>query len=803
MKRSWCRTLRHTSAIALLLGLTSALTTAARATGGHVERSDSTATAGQLVFLEARVNHVTLQNLVKGFAAGNDVRVDRATFVELGLNPELVPASSWPGGLVHINALPNVEVAYDARRQQLVLQVPPNWLTHSTTHSADARLANDDSLVTTAAHGVLLNYNLHAQHSRHSVATSTAFSAWTEVRVPQRLGVFSSTMLSQWSGHGAGPVHTRLDSTWRSDFPESALSFSIGDAITSSTSWSRPVRIGGLRLGTDFGLQPYRSTSPMTVLQGQVTQPSRIDVYIGGMLQEQLQVLPGAFTIESLTAVDGAGMAQLVITDLSGQRRTLDVPIYGAVDLLREGLVDWSVELGAVREKYGQASFSYARKPMASGSWRYGWRSATTLEAHAEWGSGTRVVGLGGVQRLGAQGGIVSASLATSEGAGNGSGLQVSAGFQWNARPWRFSIFSQRTTPRFRDLDMMGGASTQRRADRMYLGFSQSGWDVGASAIQQQDTQGRHLSLTNVSLSRQAVNGWRWSIGLTDVRSTIRQERLGFTVSIPLDRGLNLTMGTQRVGSNTRGEWQLTRPAQSNDDWSWRLAQTAPQGSAQMSASRNTGYGQWTGSVDRFSLAGGAGSQTSVSTSFGGAVAWMGGRTFLSRHVDNAFALVSTGGLEGIPVRLENQPVGKTDAQGHLFVSRLNANQRNQLSADVLDLPYEISAASTRLLVKPQRQSGVKVEFPFRRVVSVRATLHDLQNRPMPAGGAVTAEVPANSAMVVFPQVGHGGEILVENPVPGTVLTVRSAGNRTCSIQLPEVADNPTGQIYLGVMPCQ
>lgn len=349
---------------------------------------------------------------------------------------------------------------------------------------------------------MLLNYNLYAQHSKSSVATSTALSAWTELRVPQRLGVFSSTMLSQSAGRGAGPVHTRLDSTWRSDFPESALSLSIGDAITSSTSWSRPVRIGGLRLGTDFGLQPYRATSPMTVLQGQVTQPSKVDVYIGGLLQEQLQVLPGAFTIESLTAVDGAGMAQLVITDLSGQRRTIDVPIYGAVDLLREGLVDWSMEMGAMRQKYGQESFSYARKPVASGSWRYGWRSATTLEAHAELGSGTQVIGVGGVQRLGTQGGIVSASLAASEGSENGSGLQASAGFQWNAQPWRFSIFSQRTTPRFRDLDMMAGASPQRRADRMYVGFSHSGWDVGASTIQQLDTQGTRPSAHPASFLR-------------------------------------------------------------------------------------------------------------------------------------------------------------------------------------------------------------------------------------------------------------------------------------------------------------
>ena len=760
--------------------------------------------SGQIVFLETRVNQVALPDLIKGFASGGDVRVDRSAFIELGLDPELVPASSWESGFVYLKALPDIEVVYDALHQTLSLQAGSRWLTRTSTHTTDPKHSADSLLATTVPSGVLLNYNIYAQHSEHTNARSTTLNAWTELRVPQRLGVFSNTMLSRWATQSAGPHHTRLDSSWRNDFPDSALSLTLGDAVTSSTGWSRPVRLGGLRLGTDFSLQPYRSTSPVTVLQGQVAEPSRVDVYVGGLLQEQLQVLPGTFKIESLTSVDGAGMAQLVITDLSGQRRIVDVPIYGALELLREGLVDWSMEFGALRQQYGVESFAYARKPSTSGSWRYGWRDATTLEAHAEWNSDLRLVGLGGVQRLGTQGGIFSASLASSDSAHLGSGLQASAGFQWNARPWRFSFFTQRTTPHFRDLDGLGGASTLRRADRMFLGFSQSGWDIGTTALLQEDTQGRRLRLANISITRQTARGWRWTIGLTEARSAeTRQGRIGFNLSIPFDQGLNVTTGATRQPDTTTGEWQVTKAARSNEDWSWRLAQTIPRGNAHMSASRATPVGQWTGTIDRYTVPAGGGSQTSISSSFGGAMAWVDNRVFLSRQVSDAFALVSTQGLENIPIRLENQTIGKTDAQGHLFVSRLNPNQRNQLAADVLDLPYEISATSTTVLAMPQRQSGVRVEFPFRRVVSVRATLHDRDHRPLPAGSAVTAETLGPSSMIVFPQVGHGGEILVENPIAGSVLTVRSTDDRTCRIQLPAVENNPSGQIYLGVMPCQ
>ncbi len=815
MKRCWCRTSVGTSTTAAVAGLVASMALSPAALAQQAVKMDepSDAAAGEAfgpsLFLEARVNEVSLQELVQARVSGPQVWMDRAAIRQLGLRPEAIPSALWQRGHVRLDSLPDAQVTYDAARLRLALRAPTALLARDTVHAIDtnARAAapSEDESV---ASGFLINYDVHLQRQERPAGHSTRLSAWSEWRAFQPQGVFSQTMVSQWTtrgaGPGSGPSHLRLDSMWRSDFPEQAVSLVLGDAVTSAPSWSRPVRLGGLRFGTDFALQPYRPTGPLTAFQGEALLPSTVALYLDGLLQEQLQVLPGTFTIESMTAVDGAGMARLVVTDVTGQTRVMDIPVYGSVELLREGLTDWSFELGAPRRHYGRESFAYASRPVASGTWRHGWNEAATLEGHAQWGAGLRLVGVGGVGRLGARGGVLSASLASSDGARRPSGQQATLGFHWSARPWRFSARSQRTSAHFRDLASLGGAPLLRRSDRVFLGLSQAGWDVGTTLMRQRDFLGEGVRLASLSLSRQMAAGWRWSLGLSKVRSTTRETRLSLSLMVPMERGLTVSTSAQRQGGELAGAWQIAKAASAEDDWAWRIAQTGPRGSAQLDASGRTARGQWAAALARHAATGAGGAATTVGASFGGAVVLMEGRAFLTTQVNDALTLVSTRELSGIPVKLENRPVGTTDAQGHLLVNRLNAHQRNQLSVDVLDLEHDVAAAATTLYTTPPRQGATRLAFALERVVSARAGRRDAQGRPIPLGSRVTAQaVAGRRPATVFPQVGHDGEILLENPAPGMRLTVHSPGRDACSVQLPEVPQEASGAIHLGELTCQ
>src|SRR5690606_6325299 len=150
--------------------------------------------------------------------------------------------------------------------------------------------------------------------------------------------------------------------------------------------------------------QPYRVTTPLPTFLGEVAVPSEVDLYINGVRQYSGELPVGPFQLATSPNFNGLGNAQLVVTDAFGAVRTIEFPFYAAQDLLAEGLSDWSVAAGVVREDYGLESFSYASQPVASGNIRFGASDSLTLETHAEGGDNLRNAGAGAVWALGRAG---------------------------------------------------------------------------------------------------------------------------------------------------------------------------------------------------------------------------------------------------------------------------------------------------------------------------------------------------------------------------------------------------------------
>lgn len=787
--------------------------------------------------LEVNVNTVAISDLVRFAVRDSEIWADRDALAAMGLRAEAIPQAAWNQAYVQLNSLSGVLTAYDALRQRLDLRVPVDLLGRNTTHTVGTASrflgeANDanaepsnaaDGPTEFAGTGFVLNYDAYLQHHDAS-ARNTTLNAWSEWRYFRPEGVFSSTMLSRWSTQSSGasgaggPAHLRLDSTWRREFVGKTTTLTLGDTVTSAPTWSRPVRMGGIRIGTDFGLQPYQTTGPVARFEGQAALPSFVDLYVDGMLQDQLRVLPGTFTIESALPVSGAGIANLVITDSTGQQRTIDVPIYGTAALLRKGLRDWSLEMGALRRAYGRESFSYASGMVGSGTWRQGMTDALTLEAHTQWGGGIRLFGAGAVQKLGTNAGIANASLSTSHSP-EGVGRMATLGYQRIARPWNFSAQSSRATHVYRDLSALSGTSQMRASDRIFMGYSKGSWDMGAMLMRQQDREGREVNLSSISLGRQFGNRSRWTLGFMRSRSSSTQNHVSLTFSIPIDRSITFNAQAQRGSDGLTAGWQASKSAAQEESWSWRVAQSGLGGagsqgvrrggrSSHFGATRVSPIGQLSANVDHVAGVAGLPSSTALGASFSGSAVLMDGRVFASRFIDDAFALVSSAGLPGIPVRLENRPVGQTDEQGHLLVSRLNANQRNQLSIDILDLPYDVSASSTSRVAVPQRMGGANVVFSLQKVISARASIKDARGVPLAIGAAISVEpdaaAPSSSRdlMNVYPRIGHDGAVFIENPVPGATLKVHLADRSTCRVQIPVLPASTQGPVHLGTLVC-
>src|SRR5690606_6763950 len=131
-------------------------------------------------------------------------------------------------------------------------------------------------------------------------------------------GVFSNTAVTRGYRPRGGDWHgetVRLDSHWQLSFPESAITVTVGDTYSGFLDWTRAVRLGGVQVARNYGLQPYRITTPLPAFLGEVAVPSAIDLYVTGIRQNSGELPVGPFQLATVPGITGAGNARIVVTD--------------------------------------------------------------------------------------------------------------------------------------------------------------------------------------------------------------------------------------------------------------------------------------------------------------------------------------------------------------------------------------------------------------------------------------------------------------------------------------------------------
>jgi outer membrane usher protein len=517
-----------------------------------------------------------------------------------------------------------------------------------------------------------------------------------------------------------------------------------------------------------------------------------VDLFVDGLKQSSRDIPAGQFVFDSAPTLDGAGNARLVITDINGQRRVVEFAFYGTPQLLARGLSDWSLELGAIRHGYGEASFDYSGRPMASGSIRHGWRDATTLEAHAEGDARVQVAGAGVTQLLGSRGGVLSVAIAGSrnddgDAATPDTGMQHSIAYQWSTRGFNFNLGSVRSEPGYRDLASLEGAPVARGTDQAYVGLSGLGGQWGLGWFRRIENDGRRSGFATLGWSGHSRLAGYFSAQLN--RRIDRAEANGgleasFMWSLPLGRLDSVSLRAERArdgGLHATAELSRQLPGADNG-WGWR-AQAGNDGGVQAQATYLGRAGQWTvGASDPR----GDGATTLYSSLEGG-LALLEGHAFAMRRVDDAFALVSTDGVAGVPIRLSNNLVGRTDAHGLLVVERLIPWQDNRLSVDPLSLPADMWIGQIEKSAVPAGRNGVLVEFDMRPTLTMQATVVDAAGKYLAAGSPVWL-LPADPAHdPPLTVIGEDSLLYLQDPPSNARLRVRHEGHY-CEIALPALA---------------
>ncbi len=688
--------------------------------------------------------------------------------------------------MVALDRLPGATLHYDADMQVLELMVPPEMLgaARLVLNPVEDRFAEAHS-----APGALLSYDAYAGIDNHSAN----LSGLLEFRAFGGRDVFDTTVLAGWR-EGSDTHLVRLESAWSRTWPERRLRLVVGDTVTSAVEWSRATRIGGVQIGTDFSLQPYMPTAPSPAFFGSAVLPSQLELYINGVRTWNGEAPAGTFELSAgPTRIDGAGQAQVVMTDALGRVTTRTFAIYHSPALLRAGLSEWSAEAGLVRRDYGLDSFGYADEPVFSGSVRHGVSNGLTLETHAEAAPHLAQGGIGAVLLLG-QLGVVTGSVAASR-TNAGTGTQWSAGYNWTNGAVYLAGSVQRASRSFADLATRWDGPPLRARDQLQAGVSSRRLGAaGAHYI-------RYRPATGAAYRAAGLN-WTRGLGRNLSLYASAEQNLDARKERRFMLSLSFTPGGNYYGNlswqNDRGRDRVSLTAQRSAAQAGGLGWNAGvQHDLETGGVDGQAQASWLGSYGeaRVGVASFGGRQSALA-GYSGSLALIGGSVYASRRVDDGFALVTTGGYADIPVTVENNVIGRTDRNGRLLVTRLNAYERNRIGIDPSHLPAEVAVEETTAEAVPGRRAGVIVDFALRELTAAVLTVTQADGTAIAAGS--TAWLEGRDEPLT---VGFDGQLYIENPPPGGLLSIETEG-QACTVRLPERIETG-GVTRLGAQRCE
>jgi outer membrane usher protein len=562
-----------------------------------------------------------------------------------------------------------------------------------------------------------------------------------------------------------------LDLTYTRDDPGNLRSLRVGDIITAGSAQGRSLRLGGVQFATNFATRPTMITYPLPSFYGQATVPTALDIYVNGQLSRRQDVAAGSYILEDIPVINGSGQMQIVTEDALGRQQTFVQDFYVSTDLLREGLSDYSFNLGALREDYGYENFQYG-DIAGSATWRYGYRDHITFEGHFEFTDGLGVVS-SAAQYQPISGGIISAGVGLSTGR-SGTGGQWLVGYQQADSFFSYNVRLAGTTDRF----ALVGTLESLPALEFFAsgGFNAPIRGSIGGAITHQDYRGRaDRSIVSVNYSTSFSN----RLSLQAVASYVETDRPDFTVgvrfSMPFGHSHTASGGLSAGRDTTRAQLSWRRSLPVGPGYGYHVALNQAEGTyVNAGAIAQNDFGTVRAEVSSRD------SSTEWQLGTSGSIATLGGMTRVTRQVRDAFAVVDIGDYEGVRVYSENQEVGRTNKDGRVFIPGLRPYERNQISIEIDDLPLTARVGELRSETSPYLRSGVVVSFD---VDDARdAIIHVLLPEGTPVRQGAVARVDNHDE---WSPIGSGGRLYLQDLGRSSTVTVRWNGT-VCDFVVPQ-----------------
>ena len=670
--------------------------------------------------------------------------VPASLLTDWGLRP-VVTAFTAANGTAYVGlaTIPGLSFTWDQTNASLHISAEPEAFPSTRVNAGE----QPTDKVAAYTPGGYLNYDLSVTSS----PTANERQAVVDIGLFQGQGLLTNSFTAGSTG-GA-----RLLTTYQVDRVSAMKTVRVGDSTNSTGAWGRSVLFGGIQYGTNFAIRPFFIPMALPSVSGKALLPSTVDVYVNHALRTRQQVNAGPFSIQNLPVITGAGEVQLVVTDLLGREQLITQSFFASPVLLREGLVDEAFEMGWQRDNYGQASNDYS-DPFATLTYRKGLSPWFTGEARLEIQKNTATVGLSGAAPLSALSSVVEASVALSHSDHLSPGALLAASYSYSGKRWSGNAQWHWQNPNFRQLGSNPDRLTQQ-SGAVQLNLPLGPGTLSVNYLRDQAYAQALTRIVNLSYSQRLARDLFASFTLFKPLSPDAGTRLSLTLTLLLDAQHNAS-ATANGGAGPHSLYAMVSQNTPRDEGlGYRLASLSGGEAARQDASftRNQSIGSFQAEVVR--------QQAAVSTRLGmqGGLALLDGDLYLSRRLDQSFAIVQVEGEPKIPIYLENQVVAHTNARGRAVVSQLRAYQENTISLDPLTLRIDTTVGSVSKTVVPRSQGGVRVDFEAHQARTVTLTVR------LPDGTALPPWTPVKviGAAKVF-VTGLRGEVSVELPQRGS-----------------------------------
>jgi len=642
-----------------------------------------------------------------------------------------------------------------------------------------------------------VNYDINYAASSFRGAPSTNdLGMVTEVGLSNSWGVLTSSQvgrnLLRNRTLGEPRLWLRLETTFTKDFPEQNRTLRIGDSTTRAGMWGRNAYFGGIQFGSNFALTPGFIRQPLPVLSGVSAAPSTVELYVNDVLRQVSSVPTGPFSLDNFPVMTGGGEARLVVRDLLGRETVIVQSFLSSTQLLAKGLNDWSFEAGTLRHDLGVASNRYG-KGFVSGTWSRGLGSGLTFELRGELTRELRNVGLGLVSTLPGQFLGKTAVVASHEDAYR-AGHYWLVGLERQGLRSSFNFEVRGASQDFRQLGLEANIKPfkyQVAANWSASLDDRQSFGVGVASISQFDD----ARVTTVSGNYTLRIGERSSFNVTASRAIAGASgsAVGMSLFVPLDGNRALSSSANHHSGQTDGYVAATQNPVGDNGLGWRVL-----AGHQQKQARAEGGAYFLGRYGR------ATADLSVSPDFralrmgaSGGMVLADSRLFVTRRVDDSFAIAEIKGYGDIGVGLGSNMLARTDANGIALIPRLIPYMANSVRINPAELPISAEIDSIEQMAVPAWRSAVKVSFPVRtgRGALIKIVLDDKEVAP--AGAIVSIEGDNQEFYVA-----RRGEAFVTGLQPANRLQLKW-NSQQCKFEVKLPPEKPNEVVRLGPLLCK